>query len=391
MLKANQGCCEEAAMGQPGYIPCNRPAVNIVGWKGRDDKPIPMCEMCTDHNVRNRGGEIIRKYDGPAPIGRMIPAVNRNVAPSDNKRSDAEKIDYAALETERLREEYAGLIQTLDRLRNEAKGRPVVTDDATMTAVGGIIKRLRDLRGELEKTRVVETEPHLRRKNAGDSFFGAMYDEIQPDKRPGQRPKPGLIDELQADINRYQDAKEAALRAEREAAERKARAEREAAELLAKQQREAAEKAEREARELQEKAERARNEETRKKAAAEAKAAAETAAAAAAKAKEAEVVVEQKTEAHQDAHIDTLAKSADLVRTHGTAPESGGVLNTVKTEKIAELTDRSLIDDATKILLFDRFTDVEVAKAVRSFAVATAYRTPLPGCLITIRKSGVTR
>lgn len=65
-LKAAPHCCEEAALSsQAFYIPCNEPAVNIVGWKGRRDTPIRMCEMCTDHNVRNRGGEIIRSYYPP--------------------------------------------------------------------------------------------------------------------------------------------------------------------------------------------------------------------------------------------------------------------------------------------------------------------------------------
>lgn len=320
-----------------------------------------------------------------------IPASNRDVAPSDNRRGDLEKIDYAALETDRLTEEYAGLRATLNRLKGEAAAAPKVVDDETMTRKGGIIKRLRDLRAEIEKTRIVETEPHLRRKNAGDTMFGSWYDEIQPDKRPGQRPKPGLIDDLQADINAYQDAKEAAERAKREEAARVALAEKEAAEAKARQQRADAEKAERDAREAQERAERARTDATRAKAAEEAKAAAAVAAEKAAQAKSAEVAVERTVEKHQDARIDTLAKTADLVRTQGNTSEGGGVLNTVATEKIAELVDRSELDDAAKLALFEQFTDPEVAKAVRAFANRTSYRTTLPGCLIVIRKRGVTR
>lgn len=60
-LKAKFACCEEAALLPfPGYIPCNKPAVALVGWKGRSDDPIRMCSMCLDHNIRNRGGEVIR-------------------------------------------------------------------------------------------------------------------------------------------------------------------------------------------------------------------------------------------------------------------------------------------------------------------------------------------
>ena len=46
----------------PFYAPCNKPAVNIVGWKGRSEPPIRMCEACTYHNVRNRSGEIVRPF-----------------------------------------------------------------------------------------------------------------------------------------------------------------------------------------------------------------------------------------------------------------------------------------------------------------------------------------
>lgn len=59
-LKAKEGCCEEASLNSKEYyIPCNAPATNIVGWKGRSDKPIRMCDFCTSHNVENRGGEIV--------------------------------------------------------------------------------------------------------------------------------------------------------------------------------------------------------------------------------------------------------------------------------------------------------------------------------------------
>lgn len=62
-LKATPGCCEESALGLPGYIPCNKPAVSIIRWKGRCDAPIRVCEMCADHNVRNRGAEVVRRFD----------------------------------------------------------------------------------------------------------------------------------------------------------------------------------------------------------------------------------------------------------------------------------------------------------------------------------------
>lgn len=58
-LQAHPNGCEEASTAsREFYIPCNRPATRIVGWIGRPDTPIRMCDFCTAHNVKNRGGEI---------------------------------------------------------------------------------------------------------------------------------------------------------------------------------------------------------------------------------------------------------------------------------------------------------------------------------------------
>ena len=58
-LKAQEGRCEEASpLSMESYIPCNAPAVAIVAWKNRSDRPIRMCAHCVDHNVKNRGGYI---------------------------------------------------------------------------------------------------------------------------------------------------------------------------------------------------------------------------------------------------------------------------------------------------------------------------------------------
>jgi hypothetical protein len=73
-LKANPHCCEEASLNSHSfYIPCNKPAVSVVGWKGRSDAPIRMCEFCTDHNVKNRNGYIIEPYTGPTGAGQLWP------------------------------------------------------------------------------------------------------------------------------------------------------------------------------------------------------------------------------------------------------------------------------------------------------------------------------
>ncbi len=61
-LKANPDCCEEAALGIPFYAPCNKPATNVVGWKGRSEPAIRMCDACTNHNVTNRGGYVVSVF-----------------------------------------------------------------------------------------------------------------------------------------------------------------------------------------------------------------------------------------------------------------------------------------------------------------------------------------
>lgn len=54
--------CQEASLHSRNTT-CGAPAVAIIGWKGRTDKPIPMCKACADHNVRHREGEIIHALD----------------------------------------------------------------------------------------------------------------------------------------------------------------------------------------------------------------------------------------------------------------------------------------------------------------------------------------
>lgn len=67
-LKAKEHCCEEASLSSHAfYIPCNAPAINIVGWIGRNEKPIRMCQFCSNHNVSNRNGYVVEAYAGNNP------------------------------------------------------------------------------------------------------------------------------------------------------------------------------------------------------------------------------------------------------------------------------------------------------------------------------------
>lgn len=56
-LKASPNGCEEASvLSKDHYIPCNKPAVQLV-FHERDDRTYRMCEACAWHNIQNRGGQ----------------------------------------------------------------------------------------------------------------------------------------------------------------------------------------------------------------------------------------------------------------------------------------------------------------------------------------------
>ena len=61
-IEAKPGGCEEAAIGMPGYIPCNKPATKMIGWPGREG-PYRMCDGCAHRNTRNRGATDMGPFD----------------------------------------------------------------------------------------------------------------------------------------------------------------------------------------------------------------------------------------------------------------------------------------------------------------------------------------
>lgn len=313
-----------------------------------------------------------------------VPAADRGVQRTDNAAPD-----FAKIETERLVDEYRGLVNTLDALVAEVERVPeVINDDPTALRVGGLIKRFRDLRERFENTRVVEVEPHLRRQNAINAFFNGHRKKIQPDDKNERRTSPGKIDILQSRINAHQDRKEAAER------ERLAREAAEAA-RIAKDAREKAERERAEQERLTREAEQRRIEADRarvpdqieKKEAAAALASQEVGAQAGA-AIGAQVHAEKTAEAAQEARVATLAKPADVVRTRGVTEEGAGVLLTKAKEAYAYVVDATKLD---AVRLFPYFTDAEIEKAVRAFAKATQHREPMAGAEIGWKTKGVTR
>lgn len=280
--------------------------------------------------------------------------------------------DYAQHETERLAKDYVGLTDSLADLKAEAEAFPRgVNDDAEALARGAVIKKLRDLDSRAEGVRVLEKEPHLRRGNAVDAFFGVIRDQIG---RRVRTAKPGLIDMLQGDINEYQERKIAAERARQEA-------ERRETERLAREAAEQARKAAAEAAERAAAADRARKAETQLARQAEARAAAEASALADADAR-------KRAELAEEARLAALQPVAEIARVRGSDQSGAGVTLTVAKEPYAQLVDRNKVNME---MLRPYFTDAEIEKALRGWAKATGHRVAMEGAEIGHRNKGVTR
>jgi DNA-directed RNA polymerase specialized sigma24 family protein len=62
-------------------------ATAIIRWKGRNDAPVRMCEFCTDHNVKNRGGYVVSVYPPPD-------TVQTEPAPRKRVRRSTQEVSY---------------------------------------------------------------------------------------------------------------------------------------------------------------------------------------------------------------------------------------------------------------------------------------------------------
>lgn len=297
----------------------------------------------------------------------MADTYNPRAVPGSNQAPD-----YAQQETERLASDYVGLTDSLAGLKALAEAFPRgVNDDTEALARGAVIKKLRDLDSRAEAVRQLEKEPHLRRGNAVDSFFGVLRDQIG---RRIRTAKPGLIDILQGDINEYQERKIAAERARQEAERRETeRVAREAAEVARKAAAEAAERAA-----AVERARKAETQAARQAEADEQQRAADIASAEAHRA----------AELAEDARLASLAKPADIARVRGSDQSGAGVTLTVAKEPYAQLVDRAKVNME---MLRPHFTDAEIEKALRGWAKSTGHRIAMEGAEIGHRNKGVTR
>lgn len=301
-----------------------------------------------------------------------IPASNRdvttmdNVAPAALPRSIAQTENFPARVSEYMEDEYGPMRTTLAELEQRLESFPeVIEDDAVMGEYAKLVKDARGFNARVEATRVAEKDPYFRAAQAVDAFAVPIRDKAA---RPNRTGKPGIADIASSRIDDYNQRKLAAERARREAEARRLREEEEA-------RRRAAEEAQRKADEEAAKAARARKD---KEAKAEAALQANTQAAIAT----ADVsVAAQKAEA---AHIDTLAKPADMVRHR----VDEGPTVTMATENFA------VVEDATKLdkdKLWPFISLAEKEKALRAWAKNTGYTEQMPGARVGKRPKSVVR
>lgn len=304
----------------------------------------------------------------PIGVGHNNPPLARAIA--------AEEGDFAATTMAFLDEEYgpkwrttvADLLAEATTLMRDADGKlKPISDDETKALVTSLIKRFRDTAKSLNGLHDKEKQPYLRGGQAVDQFFYGLVDQCA---RRDKKNRPGAADVLNDMLTDYDRRKLAEeqerRRAEAAEAARIAR-EKEAAELKALQ--------EAEQRRLE--AERARKPET-KEVKAEIATAAEQEASAA--------VVETTVAAAraQDAHMATLARPADIMRTRG----ADGTLSTMKQEPYAEIVDRDKLD---RDKLWPYIPLEALQRALNAYAKTTDYTVPMEGASIGRRPKSVVR
>lgn len=117
-LVANPDCCQEASsLSGSFYIPCNRPAMAVIGWPKQEGSPsIRVCPMCEYHNLRNHGA---------TRCGDYTPAV-----------SDPARTEAAA--------------QAADLSAYEADATDAVTDGNILSRITNVARELRTAQAEQE-------------------------------------------------------------------------------------------------------------------------------------------------------------------------------------------------------------------------------------------------
>lgn len=271
----------------------------------------------------------------------------------------SEQENFAQAVTDFLNDEFKESLELADALVNEARALPTEIDgDETKGRYVSLIKRVRDHAKKLAAYHEKEKTPYFRGGQAVDQAFFGPIDQLSRRVRTN---RPGVADVLNDRLTEYDT---------RILREKQAQLQREAIEQ-ARIARAAQEKADREALEAEQArmaAERARKPEIieEKKAVADQK---ETTAGMAT------VEAQLATEQAQQAHIDTFAKPADLMRQRG----ADGTLSTMATESYAIIENSALLD---KEMLWPFVPEAAKEQALRAWARNTGYTVPMVGASV---------
>lgn len=291
--------------------------------------------------------------------------IGGNNPPLAKQISDQE--NFAQTVTDFLNDQFVAVPGTVTGLLDEARALAPITNDTTRAPYPGLIKRIRDEAKRLDAFHEKEKTPYLRGAQAVDQFFFGMIDKLS---RRAKTNRPGAADVLNDRLtiwdNKVLEERRAEQRRLAEIAEREAAAARKKAadELAAAEEKRLAADRARKPEHIETKMEVADQQEVvASVAAAEAAAAADRA---------------------QAAHIDTLTKAPDIMRSRG----DDGTLSTMQTEPYALMTDRTKLD-YTKLAPF--FTVAEVEKALRGWAKNTGYTVQMEGAEIGRRAKSVVR
>src|SRR3974390_2224633 len=91
---------------------------------------------------------------------------------------NVQNIDFAAVESERLRWDYAYLETAVEDLFKEADAFDNVEDEESKAKAMNLIKRLRDEQKRILGVHELEKLPHYRRGQATDQFFFRLADKL---------------------------------------------------------------------------------------------------------------------------------------------------------------------------------------------------------------------
>lgn len=190
-ITAGEHRCEEASpMSVDKYMPCNRPARQVVE---ADGKELRMCEACAHHSKHNRGMKIVREY-GTAADELVLPETGGNNPP--------DPIDAISAAYEAEREE----------AENWTDGTTVENEDQ-MKAVDALRKSMREWRLELERGQKSATAPL-------HDAYKAELARWKPTIEDAKRIESCLVATVNVFKQRLAEEKKAAERAAWEAAER---------------------------------------------------------------------------------------------------------------------------------------------------------------------------